>query len=132
MEDGYHTFNILRTTQHALRITFYVSCFVLLGCITGCSGKDDPLRQSEALIHSGMHPEAINLLEKILAVDDRNPKARFLMGQAYEGLGGYDEAIRHYRTAINLYAAHPEDKVTVRLALAKVYLKTGAPGTGLQ
>ena len=125
METGYHTFNILRKPKYALRITFYVSCFVLLGCLIACSGKDDPLRQSEVLIRSGMHPEAINLLEKILAVDDRNPKARFLLGQAYEGLGSYDEAIRHYRTAINLYTANPEDKATVRLTLAKMYLKQG-------
>ena len=125
METGYHTFNVLRKQEYALRITFYVSCFVLIGCLIGCSGKDDPLRQSEVLIRSGMHPEAINLLEKILAVDDRNPKARFLLGQAYEGLGSYDEAIRHYRTAINLYTANPEDKATVRLALAKMYLKQG-------
>ena len=129
MENGYHTSNILRFTYHVSRITFHVSWVILtvtvLGCITGCSGKDEPLRQSEALIRSGMHPEAINLLEKILAMDDRNPKARFLMGQAYEGLGSYDEAIRHYRTSINLYTANPEDKATVRLALAKVYLKQG-------
>ena len=88
------------------------------------------LRQSEALIQSGMHPEAINLLEKIIAVEDRNPKARFLLGQAYEGLGSYDQAIHNYKTAINLYVAHPEDKATVRLALAKVYLKQGIRDSG--
>ena len=134
MEYRYNTSNILRITHHVSRITFHVSWVTLiviaLGCITGCSGKDDPLRQSEALIRSGMHPEAINLLEKIITVDDRNPKARFLMGQAYEGLGSYDEAIRHYRTAINLYAAHPENRATVRFALAKVYLKQGLRGPG--
>ena len=117
----------LRITHYALRFTLLV---VLLGCVVGCSGKDEPLRQSEALIRSGMHPEAINLLEKIIAVDDRNPKARFLLGQAYEGLGSYDQAIRHYRTAINLYAAHPEDRDAVRLTLAKVYLKQGLRDSG--
>ncbi|RKU14339.1 hypothetical protein C6502_00530 [Candidatus Poribacteria bacterium] len=128
------TFHASRFTHHASRITFHVSRFtlliVLLGCVIGCSGKDEPLRQSEALIQSGMHPEAINLLEKIIAVDDRNPKARFLLGQAYEGLGSYDQAIHHYKTAINLYAAHPEDKATVRFALAKVYLKQGIRDSG--
>ena len=103
---------------------------VVLGGLIGCSGKDEPLRQSEALIHSGMHPEAINLLEKILAVDDRNPKARFLLGQAYEGLGSYDQAIHNYKTAINLYAAHPEDRATVRFTLATVYLKQGLRESG--
>ena len=141
MKERYNTLNISRFTfhasrftHHAPRITFHVSRFtllvVLLGCAVGCSGKDEPLRQSETLIQSGMHPEAINLLEKIIAVDDRNPKARFLLGQAYEGLGSYDQAIRHYRTAINLYTANPEDKATVRLALAKVYLKQGFRDSG--
>ena len=120
---------VSRITHYALRFTLLV---VLLSCAIGCSGKDEPLRQSEALIQSGMHPEAINLLEKIIAVDDRNPKARFLLGQAYEGLGSYDQAIRHYRTAINLYTANPEDKATVRLTLAKVYLKQGLRESGYQ
>ena len=128
------TLNISRFTHHVSRITFHVSCFTLLialfGCVVGCSGKDEPLRQSEALIRSGMHPEAINLLEKIIAVDDRNPKARFLLGQAYEGLGSYDEAIRHYKKAINLYAAHPENRDVVRFTLAKVYLKQGLRDSG--
>ena len=121
------TINISRITHHVSWVTLMV---VVLGGGIGCSGKDDPLRQSEGLIRSGMHPEAINLLEKIIAVDARNPKARFLMGQAYEGLGSYDEAVRHYRTAINLYTANPEDKATARLALAKVYLKQGLRESG--
>ena len=134
MEDRHHTSNISRFTHHVSRFTLHGSWVMLmvmvLGCLTGCSGKDDSLRQSEALIRSGMHPEAINLLEKILAVDERNPKARFLLGKAYEGLGSHDEAIRHYRTAINLYTANPEGKATVRLALAKVYLKQGLRESG--
>ena len=133
MEDKI-TLNLSRLKFHVSRFTFHVSRFtllvVLLGSGIGCGGKDEPLRQSEALIESGMHPEAINLLEKIIAVEDRNPKARFLLGQAYEGLGSYDQAIRHYRTAINLYVAHPEDKATVRLALAKLYLKQGIRESG--
>ena len=125
----YNLLNLLRITFHVSRFTLLV---VLLGCVIGCGGKDEPLRQSEALIRSGMHPEAINLLEKIVAVDDRNPKARFLLGQAYEGLGSYDRAIHNYRTAINLYAARPEDKATARLALAKGVSETGASGFGIQ
>ncbi len=134
MEGRYNILNISRITHYASRFTFHVSRFTLLmtllGCAVGCGGKDEPLRQSETLIRSGMHPEAINLLEKIIAVDDRNPKARFLLGQAYEGLGSYDQAIHNYKTAINLYAAQPEDKATVRLALAKVYLKQGLRDSG--
>ena len=123
------TVNISRIMNHTSRFTFYVLRFtllvVLLGCAIGCGGKDEPLRQSEALIQSGMHPEAINLLEKILAADSRNAKARFLLGQAYEGLGSYDEAIRNYNSAIYLYFAYPEDRAMVQLALAKMYLKQG-------
>ncbi len=121
------TLNISRFTHHVSQFALLIA---LLGGVIGCSGKDESLQQSEALIRSGMHPEAINLLDKILAVDDRNPKARFLLGQAYEGLGSYDEAVRHYRTAINLYPAHPEDRAMVRLRLAKVYLKQGVRESG--
>ena len=121
------TLDISRFTLHVSSVILLIA---LLSCGIGCSGKDDPLRQSEALIRSGMHPEAINLLEKIIAIDDRNPKARFLLGQAYEGLGSVNEAIRHYRTAINLYTADPEARATVRLALAKVYLKQGHRESG--
>ena len=126
--------NISHITHHASRFTFHVLRFtllvVILGCTVGCGGKDEPLRQSETLIQSGMHPEAVNLLEKIIAADNRNPKARFLLGQAYEGLGSYDRAIHNYKTAINLYTARPEDKATARLALAKVYLKQGLRDSG--
>ena len=121
------TLNISRITHHVSRFALLV---VLLGCAVGCGGKDEPLRQSEALIRSGMHPEAINLLEKILAADNRNAKARFLLGQAYEGLGSYDEAIRNYNSAIYLYFAYPEDRATVQLTLAKLYLKQGLRGRG--
>ena len=62
---------------------------------------------------------------EILAADNRNARARFLLGQAYEGLGSYDEAIRNYNSAIYLYFAYPEDRATVQLALAKLYLNRG-------
>ena len=127
MEGRYNTYNI---SHIRYQVSWIALMAVVLGGLIGCSGKDDSLRQSEALIHSGMHPEAINLLEKILAVDDRNPKARFLLGQAYEGLGSYDQAIHNYKTAINLYAAHPEDRATVRFTLATVYLKQGLRESG--
>ena len=128
------TLNVSRFTFHVSPITRRISWVMLLimvlSCGIGCSRRDDPLRRSEALIGSGLHPEAVNLLEKVIAVDDRNPKARFLLGQAYEGLGSFNEAIRHYRTAINLYTAQPENRAAVRLALAKVYLKQGHRESG--
>ena len=78
MKGKYNTLNTSRF--HVSRFHVFTLMVALLGCGVGCSGKDEPLRQSEALIRSGMHPEAINLLEKVLAVDDRNPKARFSVG----------------------------------------------------
>ena len=72
MEERYNLIsNISRFTFHVSRFTLLV---VLLGGVIGCSGKDEPLRQSEALIESGMHPEAINLLEKIIAARRSEPE----------------------------------------------------------
>ena len=116
--------NIVRITHQQLRWHFTVLLTLLVLAI-GCSGKDSSLQQGEELIHSGMHPEAINLLEQIIETDRRNPQARFLLGQAYEEVGRYEDAIDQFKTAINLYAAHPEDRAAVRIRLAKIYMKHG-------
>ncbi len=107
---------------HIPRLTLL---FTLVVFAIGCSEKDKSLQHSEELIRSGMHPEAINLLEELIATDERNPRARVMLGQAYEALGSYDEAINQLKKAINLYAAQPEDRAMARLNLAKIYLKLG-------
>ncbi|MCZ6677822.1 MAG: tetratricopeptide repeat protein [Candidatus Poribacteria bacterium] len=118
----------------ASRFRLYLSnltlLFTLFAFALGCGGADKSLQQSEELIRSEMYPEAINLLERIIAADERNPRARVLLAQAYEELGSYSEAVKHLRSAANLYAAQPEDRAMVRIKLAKIYLKLGDRKTG--
>ena len=117
-----------RFTFRVLWRTFLMALFL---CFIGCDGKDDSLRQSEALIRSGMHPEAIALLEQVITTDERNPKARVLLGQAHEALGNYDDAVVQLKAAIHLYVAQPEERAVVRLRLAKIYLRLGIRTSGL-
>ena len=97
----------------------------------GCDGTDESLGQSEGLIRSGRYDEAIALLAQVIAADDRNPKARVLMGQAHEALENYDRAIPQFKAAIRLYVAQPEDRAMARLQLAKIYLRLGVRKEGI-
>ena len=97
----------------------------------GCDGTDESLRQGEELIRSGRYDEAVALLGQVISADDRNPKARLLMGQAHEALENYDRAIPQFKAAIRLYVAHPEDRAMVRLQLAKIYLRLGVRKEGV-
>ncbi|MCE2393382.1 PD40 domain-containing protein [Candidatus Poribacteria bacterium] len=99
--------------------------------VIGCAGTDESLRQSEELIRSGRHDEAVSLLAQVIAADDRNPKARILMAQAHEALENYDRAIPQFKAAIRLYVAQPEDRAMARLQLAKIYLRLGVRKEGV-
>ena len=91
----------------------------------GCAGEDKSLQLVENHISEGMYTEAIDLLQEAIARDARNPRLYDLLGTAHEGLGQYDDAIAHWKIAINQYSAQPERRVQVRLRLAKTYLKLG-------
>ena len=91
----------------------------------GCAGEDNSLQHIEEHIRLGKYAEAIELLEVTIDRDRRNPRVHDLLGAAHEGLGRYDEAIAHWKIAINLYSAQPELRVQARLRLAKTYLKLG-------
>ena len=116
-----------RNPQCTIRIRCHILHIALMVVLitVGCASDDKSLQQTEELIRSGMYTEAINLLEENIAQDNQNPKVYELLGEAYEGLGQYDEAIAHWKIAINLYSAQPERRVQVRLRLAKIYLKLG-------
>ena len=53
------------------------------------------------------------------------------MGQAHEALENYDRAIPHFKAAIRLYIAQPEDRALARLQLAKIYLRLGVRKEGV-
>ena len=114
------TYYVLRIRCHILHVALMVVIFT-----AGCASDNDTLKPIEELIGSGMYTEAIDLLEETIAQDNRNPRVYGLLGAAHEGLGQYDEAIAHWKIAVNLYSAQPERRVQVRLRLAKTYLKLG-------
>jgi Tol biopolymer transport system component len=116
-----------RNPQCTIRIRCHILHIALMVVLitVGCASDDNSLQQIEEHIRSGMYTEAISLLEEAIAQDNRKPKVYDLLGEAYEGLGQYDEAIAHWKIAINLYSAQPERRVQVRLQLAKTYLKLG-------
>ncbi len=120
-------------THYVSRLAFRAFCrtFLPLLFLIGCDGTDESLQQSEELIRSGRHDEAVALLAKVIVADERNPKARLLMGQAHEALENYDRAIPQFKAAIRLYVAQPEDRAMVRLQLAKIYLRLGVRKEGV-
>ena len=111
-------------TEQALnRITL---CVMMLASLLGCGGGEEKtLRQAAELIDTQMYLEAINLLDKLIASNDRNVRARELLADAHEALGNYPEAIDQLKKAEALYAAQPEQRSLVRLRLAQLHLRLG-------
>lgn len=101
-------------------------CLILIGSALSCQHMQQPsLQQSEELLQSDMALEAANLLEKIVAADERNAKARVLLGQAYDELGRFQDAVFQLKKAKHLYIGQPEARAAVRLKLATIYMKLG-------
>ena len=110
-------------TQTDLR-KFMLCFFILIFGAAGCQ-KENALRQSEAFLEAGKLQEAVALLEKIVAEDERNTRARWLLGDTYDKLGRYNDAISALKTASHQYSGQPEARIKVRMQLATVYLKLG-------
>lgn len=106
--------------KHLLTSFFLILILVVVGC-----QKDNALSQSEALLEAGKPQDAVALLEKIVAEDAHNTKARWLLGNAYDRLGRYNDAIFALKTASHQYSGQPEQRIKVRIQLARVYLKLG-------
>ena len=101
-------------------------CLVLVGSALSCQRVEDTsLLQSKELLQSDMALEAANLLEKIVEADDRNAEARVLLGQAYDRLGRFQEAVFHLKRAKQLYIDQPKAEAEARLKLATIYMKLG-------
>ena len=123
-----------RVTNYELHIAHYVSqisiftiqmAIMFVVFAMGCAREDTSLQHIEERIRAGKYAEAIDLLEEIVERDRGNPRVHDLLGAAHEGFGQYDEAIAHWKIAINQYSAQPELRVQTRLRLAKTYLKLG-------
>jgi tetratricopeptide (TPR) repeat protein len=61
---------------------------------------------------------AANLLDRAVALDERNPTCRLLLADTLLGLGRADEAERHYARL----ADHPEVEARAQLGLARIAL----------
>ena len=111
--------------QSSQNIAFFL-CLAVISSALNCQHVEDPsLQQSEELLQSDMALEAVNLLEKIVESDDQNARARVLLGQAYDRLGRFQDAIFQLTKARHLYTNQPEAEAEARLWLATIYMKLG-------
>lgn len=101
-------------------------CLILASSVLGCQNtQESSLEQCEELIRSDMVLEAINLLEKIVEVDEESARARELLGHAYDKSGRFQDAVIHLKTAKRLYIDQPQAEASVRMRLATLYMKLG-------
>ena len=112
-------------SQSSQKIATFL-CLALISSALNCQHVEGPsLQQSEELLQSDMALEAVNMLEKIVEADDRNAKTRVLLGQAYDRLGRFQDAIFQLKKAKHLYIDQPEAEAEARLKLSTIYMKLG-------
>ena len=117
---------IARPARQLYREIASFLCLVLIIGTFNCQSPPDPaLQHSEELLRSDMALEASSLLEKIVERDERNAKARLLLGQAYDKLGRFQDAVFQFKKAKQLYIGMPEAEAPTRLKLAALYMKLG-------
>lgn len=103
-----------------------IQCGILLVVLViGCQDDTAVLKKSEELLNAGTPQDAVAELEAFIETAPEEPKARMLLGKAYNDLGRYNDAVVELRKASQLYAAQPEERITARLALARTYLRFG-------
>ena len=61
---------------------------------------------AKQMIEYGKYAEAIPLLEKVVAVDQKNADAFNYLGYSNRKLGNHDDALTHYQTALKLEPRH--------------------------
>ena len=98
---------------------------IALGLL-GCQDYQSILQEIENQLDTGtLQVETVERLEAFVERAPEMPKARFLLGKAYNELGRYNEAVEQLRKASQLYAAQPEERTAARLELARTYLRFG-------
>ncbi len=109
------------------RFGFYIisTMFITGMCVMGCQNVNRHLEKSEKLLQAGMTHAAVDSLTVFIETEPEHPKARMLLGIAYDELGRYNDAIDQFRLASQFYAAQPAKRVEARLSLARTYLKFG-------
>ena len=103
-----------------------VLCSILLVALGfGCQDNNSVLKESEKHLDAGAPQVAVDGLEAFIETTPEEPKARLLLGKAYNELGRYNDAVEQLRKASQLYAAQPEERIAARLELARTYLRFG-------
>ena len=106
--------------------TSIVLCSILLVVLgLGCQDNNSVLKESEKHLDAGTPQAAVDGLEAFIETTPEEPKARLLLGKAYNELGRYNDAVEQLRKASQLYAAQPEERIAARLELARTYLRFG-------
>ena len=113
----------LATSLKVLR--FLLCSTLLIALVIGCQDNKAILKESEKYLEAGTPQAAVNGLEAFIETAPEEPKARFLLGKAYNALGRYNDAVEQLRKASQLYAAQPEERTAARLELARTYLRFG-------
>ncbi len=80
------------------------------------------IEEAEKLIHSGHFKDAIQLLEKLLEKEERDPSVNFLMALAYEKQGDFQNAILYYKRILKFGRYNQNiNEIKVRKRLASCY-----------
>ncbi|MFQ6041549.1 MAG: tetratricopeptide repeat protein, partial [Candidatus Poribacteria bacterium] len=82
---------------------------------------DPALQEALSYQNSGDYESAISACRKVLRKDDTNQEAQFLLAGLYTKLKRYDEAITHYKRAIELAPDEPR----FHYALGSLYEQYG-------
>lgn len=82
----------------------------------------------QAALKTGRYLEAVFALERVVTLDPENLPARLALGQAYEGLGSFRDATKHYRSLLS----HPETEEQASAALERVGAHSGMAGRSLR
>lgn len=106
-------------------ISIVVYIFLVAVFVLGCQDNRSALKEIEKQLEAGTPQTAAEGLEAFIETAPEDPKARLLLGQAYNALGRYNEAVEQFRKASQLYAAQPEERTAARFELARTYLRFG-------
>ena len=109
--------------NNCLSIVAYVLLLAVL--VLGCQDNRSTLKEIEKQLEAGTPQAAVEGLETFIETAPKDPKARFLLGKAYNALGRYNDAVEQLQKASQLYAAQPEERTAARFELARTYLRFG-------
>ena len=85
-----------------------VAAVLLLACSAGEAGrpKVGNLDTGRQALQQNAYRAAVVELERAIVADPRNPEGYVLLGQAYQGLGSAERALKYYRLALELEPGH--------------------------